>query len=174
MPELLRKITDRVGEQGLVWLVNLLVLALLAQSIAGLTWQMMAPQAEQQVETVGHTNKRPTPTMSANALAQQVASKHLFGKANSVNGRPVNAPETKLNLKLSGVIASTSVDGAVALIAPGKSAREKAYKVGDNLPGGAILKEISGDRVLLEYRGRMETLTLHRKLLSDKQLGIQQ
>jgi len=173
MPELLRKITDRVGEQGLVWLVNLCVLALLAYTIAGLTWQVVEPPA-QQVKTTGHTTNRPSPTLSANALAQQIVSKHLFGKANSIDGKAVNAPETKLNLKLSGVIASTSVDGAVALIAPGKSAREKAYKVGDNLPGGAILKNISGDRVLLEYRGRMETLTLHRKLLSDKQLGIQQ
>ena len=172
MPDVLRKIKDRVGEQGLVWLLNLLVLALLGQSIASLTWKMMATSPQQQATTVSPTNNRLPPAQSASVLAQQIASKHLFGKANIVQGQAVNAPETKLNLKLSGVIASPSVENALAFIAPGKSAREKAYKVGDNLPGGAILKAISGDRVLLEYRGRMETLTLHRKILSDKQLGI--
>jgi len=174
MPELLRKIKDRVGEQGLVWLINLLLLALLGQAIASLTWKMMAASPQQQVTAAGPTNNRLPPAQSANVLAQKIVSKHLFGKANIVQGQAVDAPETKLNLKLSGVIASPSVEDALAFIAPGKSAREKAYKVGDNLPGGAILKAISGDRVLLEYRGRMETLTLHRKILTDKELGIQQ
>jgi general secretion pathway protein C len=48
---------------------------------------------------------------------------------------------------------------ARAIIAGGKG-DEEAYAVGDNLPGNAVLREIYADRVILEYRGRMETLRL--------------
>ena len=59
-----------------------------------------------------------------------------------------------------------------AIIATRGGANEKGYSPGDRLPGGAELKEIYQDRVILKHRGRFETLTLLRKLLSEKQLQI--
>jgi general secretion pathway protein C len=111
---------------------------------------------------------------AAQVLAQQIANWHLFGHPQSlaVTSAPTVAPETKLNLVLSGVIASPRQEDAVAIIAAGASAAEKSYGIGDSLPGSARLKEIYGDRVIIEYRGRVETLSLHRKKLSNKELSI--
>jgi len=172
MASLLGKINDRVG----VWLVNLLLLGLLAQTIASFTWQLLEEDNQQQTQTrtVTPIKNRPA-SQSANLMAQRIANSHLFGQASAkkLAQRGETAPETKLNLLLSGVIAAEDAQQAVAFVAAGKRAVEKAYGIGDNLPGGAILKEIYEDRVLLEYRGRMENLTLRRKLLTNKELEIQ-
>ena len=172
----LSKITDRVGEQGLVWFVNLLLLGLLAQAIASFTWQLLEDDGQQQTQTHVIAPVKNNPAQpSAVLLAQRIANSHLFGRADlkATAERGVKAPETKLNLLLSGVVASRDEHQAVAFIAAGRGAPEKAYGIDERLPGGAILKEIYEERVLLEYRGRMENLTLRRKLLTNKELGIQ-
>lgn len=173
MAEVLRKITDRVGEQGLVWLVNLVLLALLGQSIAAITWQALGDKQQDSPQPASQRPVASRPvTKPVTVMAQQIASQHLFGEAGSSRGQVASAPETKLNLVLKGVIAAGH-QSAVAFIAPGAAALDKAYGLGDNLPGGAILKEVYEDRILLEYRGRMETLSLRRKSLSSKELSIQ-
>jgi len=172
MTQLFGKITDRVG----VWLVNLVLLGLLAQTIASFTWQILEDDKQQQTQKSSLTPVKTRPTQqSAILMAQRIANSHLFGRADvkAVTQRGVTAPETKLNLLLKGVIASPDKRQAVAFVAAGRGAVDKAYGIGENLPGGAILKEIYEDRILLEYRGRMENLTLRRKLLTNKELGIQ-
>ena len=173
MASIISTITNRIGEQGLVWFVNLLLLALIAQAIAGVTWTML------DAETSTASQTRSTPSIvnrstqtSAILMAQRIANSHLFGRANAslVTQRGAGAPETKLNLLLKGVIGSSDAENAVAFIAAGQKAVEKSYSIGDNLPGGAILKEIYDERVLLEYRGRMENLSLRRKVLTSKEL----
>lgn len=173
MPELLRKITSRLGERQLVWAVNLLLLLLVAQALTGLIGRWLEPPQQEAVsKPVSAASVTAGP--SAQILAKQVANWHLFGRAQSmaVTSGPTVAPETKLNLVLSGVIALPKQEDAVAIIAAGPRAAEKSYGVGDSLPGGASLKEIYGDRVIIEHRGRVETLTLHRKKLSNKELNI--
>jgi general secretion pathway protein C len=156
----------------LPWLVNIALLLLLADAVTRLTWQWLAQE---------DTHKAPSrqqasslPVVKAVNLAQQVSRYHLFGKAEVVSqkGTPTVAPETKLNLVLRGVISSDVPADAIAIIATRGGTNEKGYSLGDRLPGGAELKEIYQDRVILKHRGRLETLTLLRKLLSDKQLQI--
>jgi general secretion pathway protein C len=173
MPELLRKITGRLGGRELVWAVNLLLLFLVVQALVDLTWRWFKPAQEKAVSQPVST-AAVTSGPAAQVLAQQIANWHLFGHAQSlaVTSAPTVAPETKLNLVLSGVIASPRQEDAVAIIAAGASAAEKNYAIGDSLPGGAILKEVYGDRVIIEHRGRVETLTLRRKKLSNKELSI--
>jgi len=175
MAPIISKITDRVGEQGLVWFVNLLLLILIAQAIANVTWQMLdEADLPSSTGTTPSIVNRST-QQSAILMSQQIANSHLFGQADTgvSTQRGSNAPETKLNLILKGVIASSDARNAVAFIAAGQSAREKSYSIGDNLPGGAILKEIYDERILLEYRGRMENLSLRRKVLTNKELATQ-
>ncbi len=175
MASMISKITDHVGEQTLVWFVNLLLLVLIAQAIASVTWQMLdegdLPESIRSTPSIVNRSTQ----QSAILMSQQIANRHLFGQADSSVSvqRGSNAPETKLNLLLKGVIASSDVRNAVAFIAAGQNAREKSYSIGDNLPGGAILKEIYDERILLEYRGRMENLSLRRKVLTNKELAIQ-
>ncbi len=176
MAPIISNISSRVGEQGLVWFVNLLLLALIAQTIASVIWQMLDDDsgAVAQSHSTPSIVNRVSPS-SAILMAQGIANSHLFGQADvsATAQRGAGAPETKLNLLLKGVIASSDVRNAVAFIAAGQGAIEKSYSVGDNLPGGAILKEIYGERILLEYRGRMENLSLRRKVLTSKELGTQ-
>lgn len=173
MPEQLRKIAGRFGERQLAWAVNLLLLIFLVQALFDLGGRWIERPSQEAVSQ----ELRLAPVASApaaQALAKQIANGHLFGQAQSltIKSGPTVAPETRLNLVLSGVIAAHQQADAVAIISAGAKAEEKSYAIGDSLPGGAQLKEVYGDRVIIEYRGRAETLTLHRKKLTNKELSI--
>lgn len=171
MPELLRKISGRFGERQFVWVVNLLILLLLISALINVSGRWFGSPKQDHAAQADSTAVVVT-APSAQILAKQVADWHLFGRAQNVlvKGAPIIAPETRLNLILRGVIALP--EDAVAIIAGGAKAADKSYAIGDSLPGGASLKEIYGDRVIIEHRGRVETLTLHRKKLSNKELTI--
>ena len=173
MQEQLRKIVSRLGERQLIWAVNLLLLLFLMQALADLTWRWLGDSSAEVASQ--YISQAPlASTASAQVLAQKIANAHLFGKADGgviASGQTI-APETKLNLILSGAITSKQQSGAVAIIAAGIGATERSYSIGDSLPSGATLKEVYGDKVIIDYRGRVETLTLHRKKLSNKELSI--
>ncbi|MFW2373967.1 MAG: type II secretion system protein GspC, partial [Gammaproteobacteria bacterium] len=69
------------------------------------------------------------------------------------------APETRLNLVLKGLLAATPMENASAIIALGKGGKEDSFSIGDQV-SSATVKEIYEDRVILENSGRFETLTL--------------
>ncbi len=94
--------------------------------------------------------------------AQSIAAWHLFGDAMQGAVRPLpQAPETTLALELRGVVAGDDPATGVALIAErGRTARR--YRVGDPLPGEAVLRAVHRDRVLIERGGMRESLRLPR------------
>ncbi|MGD8998853.1 MAG: type II secretion system protein N [Granulosicoccaceae bacterium] len=155
----------------LPWLVNILLAVLLVNSMLNVTLQWLSSTSG---EDTPATIAAPAAEKVQRQQAAQIAQLHLFGKAQlqSVKQAPTVAPETKLNLVLRGVIASGRAAGALAIVGP-RGGKEKSYAIGETLPGGAELKEIYADRVILQHRGRLETLTLQRKLLDNKQLRIQ-
>lgn len=138
---------------------NVLLVVVIAYSLATLLWQIIAPPPprdlaqDQQLTAV-------TPTKASKPrYDQQIAQLHLFGKASE--SQPQNlpvAPETRLNLTLRGVF-STDDQNAIAIIASG-GINERFYRLGDSIPGGATLKAVYPDRVLLERNFQMETLPL--------------
>jgi len=94
-----------------------------------------------------------------------MADLHLFG----VYHHTVSViPNTSLPLKLYGTIVSvTSSQHSYALIAVCGN-RVKLYKPEDRItPGGAILKKISNNSVILSVRGQLQ----HLKIPLPKQLG---
>lgn len=95
-----------------------------------------------------------------------IASWHLFGQSTVsppvTKPSPVSAPDTRLNLKLYGVIASDGQYDAGAIIEDGHST-QKYYSIGDNIQPGVKLKEIYPDRVIIDRSGRLETLRLPEK-----------
>ncbi len=152
-------------------LVMLLLTALLAQSLALVTWALLPGQPPQPLliaASVGSASR--AAEVSSTADVAQISQWHLFGDAQKKFIKPVSkvteAPDTRLNLKLRGVLASFDSGMARAIIADGKGL-EDAYAIGENLPGNAVLREIYADRVILEYRGRMETLRLPRDGLTS-------
>jgi general secretion pathway protein C len=152
----------------------MLLVAMLAWTLAQLTWRL-APMAE------GLPVSGTQPALSASAGKEgsasrpsgleQVAALHLFGDAEAppaaAEQAPIDAPETRLNLTLKGLVALDSQEEALAIIAKGQG-DEQAYKVGETVPGGAVLHEIYADRVILQRGGRFETLTLPKERMAGE------
>ena len=97
---------------------------------------------------------------------QQIAAAHLFGEA-PVERLPGgdNAPDTRLALTLSGIIALNDPDKGYAILAEeGKPAR--LYATGAVVADtSARLQQVFSDRVVLERQGALETLRLPRSTL---------
>ncbi len=134
-----------------------------AFTLAQLTWYLV-PESD----TVGAVT--PPPVISVPAAAErgaallEVAEMHLFGRPQAgitTAAAPIEAPETRLNLTLRGVIASRELR-AMAIVADPRG-DERPYPVGAELPGGAVLVEIHPDRVILRRGGRYEALRLPRE-----------
>lgn len=147
--------------------VHVLLILLLAYSLAQLSWRLL-PQVEQQplLPVTALTTKTVVASAANNNLVQQLPGWHLFGEVprQVVAPQPVDLPETNLKLTLKGLIASPNQDEARAIVAD-PSGKENFYKVGDKLPGNAELKEIHSDRIVIQRGGRYETLKLPKESL---------
>lgn len=140
--------------QGFTWIL----VAVIAWYLVKIVWLLIptdnviaaAPAAAPVVQTNQATIDYP-----------KIAAAHLFGEAGAEPPpvETVNAPETRLNLKLRGAIAAGDPKLAHAIIADG-GGRDKVYFVDDKLPGGASLHEVYRDRVILNRGGVLETLRL--------------
>lgn len=155
------------AENKLFWLTSwlptigsaLLVIAI-ANLLAPLFWQVIAPRPSR--DSVIHQlpspltwTKPPKPIYD-----RQITQLHLFGKASEAQTAQIPvAPETRLDLNLRGVFSSDDQENALAIIAS-SGTDETFYRVGDSIPGGATLKAVYPDRVLLERNLQMETLAL--------------
>lgn len=159
---LLQKIT--LNQRAITW-VNALLLLLIAYTLAKLTWRVLPMPPPEDAPPIAITVNAPenrqiaapgTPTITP----QEMANWHLLGEANSAAPVTVeNAPQTSLALSLHGIIASRDKKTARAIIAD-STGIENFYAVDAQIPGGAVLKEIHADRVILLRGGGHETLML--------------
>jgi general secretion pathway protein C len=145
-------------QERLALAARLVLLILLAVTLAGFTWRLLAPGE----------NSLPPPTSPRSAQPAEttwnLARWHLFGEAPVAGpaAAPVETlPETRLNLALRGVVAGEN--GGAIIGTP--NGDESFYKTGARLPGGAVLREVYSDRVVLERSGQRETLRLPRESL---------
>lgn len=78
------------------------------------------------------------------------------------------AEQTRLDLQLRGVMAADDPRGGRAVIAHGNS--QDSYGVDDALPVGnqVFLRRILVDRVLIDNRGRLESLMLYEETTADE------
>ncbi|MDP0563049.1 MAG: type II secretion system protein N [Candidatus Endonucleobacter sp. (ex Gigantidas childressi)] len=85
----------------------------------------------------------------------------LFGsnERNDSLRTPIEIPKTKLNLTLHGSLADLQQDKSESSAIIQGSNQEKLYRIGDNLPGGAILTEVNADHVVLKRNGQFEILS---------------
>lgn len=133
------------------WTSVLLVL-IIAWLLAILTWELVpAPHPATPIY-----NSAPSAVARPSA-ASQVAGMHLFGVAGVSNTG--TAPETTLALTLRGIVAATRGNtDSRAIIAAGGN--EQTYAVGAQLPGGAVIRAIYPDHVMLEVNGSLQSLSL--------------
>lgn len=104
----------------------------------------------------------------ARALAEQVAASHWFGEPGAEPSEPepvaeVEMPETRLQLRLRGVVAREDPTLGSALIG-GEGRSSEYFRVGDTLFGQAELVEVHGNRVILRRSGELETLSFEQDL----------
>ncbi len=151
-----------------VFLVQLLLLLLLAAALARLTWSLLADDGTQAAVPPAQQAAAVAPAREA-GRSWNIARWHLFGTKPTQavqQATPESLPETRLNLTLRGVVAAVGGEGGGAIIAaPNRD--ESFYAVAAQLPGGAVLKEVYPDRVVLERGGRLETLRLPRERLDN-------
>ncbi len=143
-------------------LANLLLLVLvvyLAVTLARMTWLLAwddRPVPESPV-TDGASG-----LAGANRLIPSMAVYDFFGRSE----RPVevaeavrrSAPETRLRLRLEGVLVAQRTEGSGAIVA-GSNGETAYYRVGEVLPGNAELAEVEPGRILIRRDGRYESLT---------------
>ena len=168
-PEQWLKVANRV----LPPVVAAALILFIAYQLALLTWRILpgapvdapAPEVAMPAQTVAP---------SGDSSFARLTESHLFGAAAAPDAEPavvqeiLDAPDTTLNLQLTGIVAREESEVGQAIIASGRD-ESRAYSVGDTIENasGAILHAVYGDRVLLNRAGRLETLRLPKELTSQ-------
>lgn len=144
--------------------VTALLVIGLAYSLAQLTWRLWPAPAAASGPDAAAAAHTPAPVRAAaKPVGADLAALHLFGQFDASQAgatqQPAVLPETPLNLILHGVIASDDRANARAIIADA-SGKENYYALDAELPGGAVLKEIHADHVVLTRNNQNEVLRL--------------
>ena len=110
---------------------------------------------------------QPSPWVSGAAKphalqVSDIVAAHLFGEAARDAG-DANAPQTAVQLVLTGVLAVPDPQRGLAIIGP-NAAAARLYLVGAAVPGGVTLHAVYPDHVLLDRGGAIESLQLPKKL----------
>ena len=143
--------------------IFVVLVVLLAQTFAELTWTFFTPSEELHSNNTRIAKPLNVAKPINNTNLANVSAYHLFGDAKKaapvVQQKVIDAPETRLRLDLKGVFASSDASEALAIIASSKG-KDKTYHIGDKITGGALLHAIYEDRVILKRNGQLETLRL--------------
>ena len=149
--------------RGLPQWVSLVLVVLLAQQLAMLTWRFIPRTPQTQLQRVeSPTSTAPVKRQaSLVAEAQNIVNLHLFGRAGTSKTAPVQvaqkATETRLNLTLHGVFVEDKPDAGAAII--GKAgAKQSYYRVGHKVMSGVNLQAVFNDRVIISRDGKSEIL----------------
>lgn len=149
--------------------INLLVVVVLSiyllAFLADIVWRIIPePQATaqntQSVSSANNSRKNKSAQTNINALKRL----NLFGDVKQA-AAPVqqqavtDAPQTRLNLVLNGVVSSSDVNKGAAVIE--HKGKQNTYGVGEKIEGtNAILRQVHVDRVIIRNGARNETLML--------------
>ena len=149
--------------------VSLVIVVLIGWQLAQILWSLM-PGTAAGVPVVVPAGQAARPVQSGNgADVAAIAAASIFGKADvadepaPVAGSLEDLEETNLrNLTLKGTIASDRPEFSIAIISDGSN-DEKVYVIGDSVASGASLHAVYRDRVVLNERGALTSLSLPRE-----------
>jgi len=140
-------------------IISLLLIIASSYTLSQITWALIPAAATRPAPPV--LSSRPAATARPQSY-QQISDAHLFGKFSLSSVQPTQkteAPETRLNLVLKGVLSTQPMEYSSAIISLGKNGKEDIYAVGDRV-SSATVREIYADRVILERGGQLETLRM--------------
>lgn len=134
-----------------------------AHLMATLAWTLLSPEEIPQWKTV-----KSTPSLSGTQSRTQnsfnIASALLFGEAPKETAvvapktEVIDAPKTRLRLKLLGVFVGQTDAQSTAIISEQGKSNAEFYRVGDTVQSGVALEQVHSDRVILKRNGRLEAL----------------
>lgn len=123
-------------------------IAWMAWTLAGLAW--LASGHSDASLPAPKIVRRVAPMVDVSRLA----ALNLFGQppVATARGEAANAPDTSLQLRLTGVLVNTDAARSSAIVAErnNPAAATKVYRINDVLPGGAALVEVYDDRILIK------------------------
>jgi len=160
------------GNRFLPQAASALLVIGIAYQAAKLTWTVLpsAPVPDALPTLPAPAARGPAAASPSGVDLRPVLDAHLFGEAAVTGPAPVvetlvDAPDTTLNLTLTGVVSSDDSADGYAIIDAGRG-DANTYYVGDTIEntGGASLHAVYKDRVLLNRAGRLETLRLPKEL----------
>ena len=148
-----------------------LLVVLIAVSSAKLVWSLFSNNYQVSTASVVASKTPPklvAPRAPKPDYGSQISRLHLMGKADVKTAMIAdqNAPDTSLNLKLSGVLALGNGEGFA--IIENESKKHKYYHVDDEVTSGVTLSSVHADYVLLNRSGRNEKLSLPKATPSGK------
>lgn len=129
--------------------------------LAEITWMFLNPAAEVSAPRVTPaTTGQQAKGINWQQLSSQVAQREFFGEVVVETAEKpveaVEAPETTLNFTLQAVMAQG--DGTGFAVIGQRTSAGSVFAVGDDLFGQATLSAVYGDRVIIDRRGKLETL----------------
>lgn len=169
------RLWEKVPAQRWRQLAALLIALWLCLSLARLFWLLMpAPDIPAARLSAAAISTDPTGPVRATVDIEALKTLTLFGTSNAEAvaeiipqpevqpGIEDEAVDTKLQLVLRGVVASSEESGARAIIADAKT--QAIYGPGDDLEGlqGVKLAKVLPLRVILDNRGQYESLWLYK------------
>jgi general secretion pathway protein C len=154
---------SQLPQQKIAKVISALLLVYIAYVCAQITW-FIAPNGP--FENSGNVSVKVLSqgTKPSIISLSNVKSLNIFGL---YSDSPIddgiaeveNVPETRLNLTLSGVVASDDKATSAAVIQNG--GKQNTYSPGETITGTrAILDSVFSDRVILKHAGQLETLML--------------
>ncbi|KZN44788.1 type II secretion system protein GspC [Pseudoalteromonas luteoviolacea] len=159
----LQKIIQGLPHAKLSRAVVFLAVVYIAFLLSQLFW-LLWPKPETKLLS---TNPIHSQSVQQAVSSSSILTQNIFGKANEKpkaenKPKPVisNAPETQLNVRLTGIVAVSQNDVAGLAIIESQG-RQETYLVHDAVKGTrAKLAQVLPDRVILDVSGRFETLML--------------
>ncbi len=146
------------------WIIKAILVVLIVYLIsfaAEITWRFI-PEPQKPLNT--QTQPTAVKVATKRTDVRVIQSHNLFGTANAkpkaVVEAPINdAPETRLNLTLSGTVYSDDQSKTLAVIE--NRSVQANYQVGEKIEGtNATLRQVFADRVIIKNGNRNETLML--------------
>lgn len=132
--------------------------AWMAWVLAGLFWLLGGHDAARLPVPEAEARRPAAPAVDVSRLA----TLDLFGQPPlaTATGEAANAPDTSLQLRLTGVFVNNDPERSSAIVAErnNPAAPAKVYRINDSLPGGATLAEVYDDRILIRRGGSSEVL----------------
>lgn len=149
----------------------LLLVLWICHSIADLFWLVIPEPSLPEPPLVAQPSVENTVSGGTSVDIASLQALKLFGDAAEAEVQPTEevkpqgieeeAVDTRLSLKLQGIVASNDERDGWAIIADGS--QQDLYKVGDELPQGnkVTLAKVLDLRVILDNNGRYESLWLY-------------